>query len=65
MQSYAQIVDPPLTIDDLETLGVRLELPEGWGYQARVLTDDSELIADGLAYVINDDFGNSYQKVTP
>lgn len=63
MQSYAQIVDPTLTIADLETLGERLELPEGWRYQARVLTSNSKLIADGLAFVINDDFGNSYQKV--
>ncbi|MEZ4657407.1 MAG: hypothetical protein R2911_07530 [Caldilineaceae bacterium] len=33
MQSYAQIVDPTLTIADLETLGERLALPEGWRYQ--------------------------------
>lgn len=65
MQSYSQIADPTLTIDDLETLGERLELPEGWSYEARVLTEDSELKADGLAYVINDDLFNSYQKVTP
>ena len=56
MQSYAQFIDPTLTIDDLETLGERLELPEGWHYQARVLTEDSKLKVDGLAYVINDDF---------
>ena len=63
MQSYAQIVDPTLTIADLETLGERLDLPEGWSYQSRVLTEESKLIADGLAYVINDELGNSYQKV--
>lgn len=65
MQSYSQIIDPTLTIADLETLGERLDLPEGWSYQAKVLTEDSKLIADGLAYVINDDLGSSYQKVTP
>lgn len=65
MQSYAQINDPTLTIEDLETLGERLELPEGWHYQARVLSENSELKADGLAYIINDDFGNTYQKVMP
>ncbi len=65
MQSYAQIVDPTLTIDDLEMLGERLELPEDWRYQTRVLSEKSELIANGLAYVISDDFGNTYQKVTP
>lgn len=65
MQSYAQLMDPTLTIDGLETLGDRLELPEGWQYEARVLSEESRLEADGLAYVINDELGNSYQKVTP
>lgn len=65
MQSYAQIAEPTLTIADLETLGNRLALPRGWTYQARVLTEDSPLKADGLAYVINDNLYNSYQKVTP
>lgn len=65
MQSYAQIADPTLTIADLETLGTRLKLPPGWTYQARTLTEDSELKADGLAYVINDDLYNSYQQVLP
>lgn len=63
MQSYAQMIDPTLTTDDLERLGDRLTLPEGWRYEARILTEESLLIADGLAFVINDDFGNSYQKV--
>lgn len=64
MQSYSQIVDPTLTIADLETLGERLDLPEGWRYEARILAENSDLKADGLAYVINDDLLNSYQKVT-
>ena len=63
MQSYSHIVDDTLTIDDLETLGDRLELPEGWSYEARVLSEDSALIADGLAFVLNDDLMNSYQKI--
>lgn len=64
MQSYTHSIDPTLTIDDLETLGDRLELPEGWRYQARVLSEDSQLMADGLAFVINDNFLNAYQKVS-
>ncbi len=40
-----------------------MELPDGWSYKARVLAKDSNLIADGLAYVINENLGNSYQKV--
>ena len=63
MQSYAHIIDPTLTIDDLETLGDRLDLPEGWSYEARVLSEDSQMIADGLAFVLSDDLLNSYQKL--
>jgi hypothetical protein len=65
MQSYAQDVDPTLTIDDLEALGDRLDLPEGWSYQARVLEADSVVVVDGLAYVIHDDLLNGYMKVMP
>lgn len=64
MQSYAQITDPKLTIADLETLGSRLKLPEGWTYRARKLDADVLLEANGHAYVINDDFYNAYQRVT-
>ena len=64
MQSYAHIIDPTLTIDDLETLGDWLDLPEGWSYEARVLSEDSEMIADGLAFVLNDNLMNSYQKLS-
>ena len=64
MQSYSRIVDPSLTIDDLETLGARLTLPEGWSHEARVLVEEERLTADGLAFVINEDPGNLYQRVT-
>ena len=63
MQSYSHIVDDTLTIDDLETLGDRLDMPEGWSYEARALSEDSALIADGLAFVLNDELMNSYQKI--
>lgn len=65
MQSYSQMVDPTLVIDDLEMLGERLDLPKGWSYHVRVLDNDSELKADGMAYMINDEFFNAYMKVTP
>ncbi|GAB6110081.1 hypothetical protein [Fusibacter bizertensis] len=64
MQSYSQQIDPTLTIDRLENLGSSLKLPEGWQYIASVLKEDSILKANGEAYVINDELGNSYQKVT-
>lgn len=64
MQSYAQIKDKNLTLDDLASLGSRLSLPEGWTYSTRSLDEDYELVTTGLAYVINDDFYNSYQRRT-
>lgn len=64
MQSYAQIKDKTLTIDDLATLESKLALPEGWTYSTRTLTEDFELITTGLAYVINDDLYNAYQRRT-
>ena len=65
MQSYAQIADAKFTLAALETLGASLKLPKGWSYRTRVLTEDVELKAQGLAYVINDNLYNSYQKVLP
>jgi len=64
MQSYAQIQDKNLTIDGLASLGSKLALPEGWTYATRTPTEDFELPSNGLAYVINDDLYNSYQRRT-
>ena len=63
MQAASQIVDADLTIDKLEYLGDRLELPEGWTYRARVLEEDSILDSNGLATIVQDEFLNTYQKV--
>jgi hypothetical protein len=63
MQAASQIIDPDLTIDKLEHLGNRLELPEGWSYRARVLEEDSVLHSNGMATIIQDEFVNTYQKV--
>jgi hypothetical protein len=62
MQSYAQIADPKLTMDGLAGLGSRLKLPKGWRFSTRTLEADYALKADGVAYVINDDLYNSYQR---
>jgi hypothetical protein len=64
MQSYSQIVDTDLTIEQLPALGGVLDLPAGWTYSARVLTADLVLAAEGTAYVINDNLYNSYQRRT-
>ncbi|MBB3773138.1 hypothetical protein FHS55_003769 [Angulomicrobium tetraedrale] len=65
MQSYAQIVDPALTYDDLATLGPRLKLPAGWSYTTRTPDTDLMMVAHGKAIVIQDNFKNTYQKVVP
>jgi hypothetical protein len=64
MQSYAQIVDQNLKIDDLDRLNEQLKPPKGWLYRVRVLEKDSILKADGVAYVLQDELQNSYQKQT-
>lgn len=63
MQSYSTIIDPGLTIEALENLGPRLRLPEGWSYSARLLDAESILVSNGMAIVVNDELGNTYQKV--
>jgi hypothetical protein len=61
MQSWSQMVDPDMNLDDLPGLGRRLSLPQGWRYDSRVL--DAELRVDTsttIAVVTQDDQANSY-----
>jgi hypothetical protein len=62
MQSYSLIVDPRLTMAQLSTLGSRLKLPKGWQYRVRVPTENLVLSVNGTAYVLQDEFQNSYQR---
>ena len=62
MQSYSQIADPNLSMNDLAQLAARLKLPDGWKYTVQTLTQDLVLQAQGKAYVIQDNFYNSYQR---
>ena len=62
MQSYSQIVNPALSMRDLPVLGEQLKLPAGWTYRSRVLDQDLSLVANGLAYVLQDNLSNSYQR---
>ncbi|MEO1653859.1 MAG: hypothetical protein AAFU64_09955 [Bacteroidota bacterium] len=62
MQSYSQNIDPGLQLEDLVTLGRRLNLPPGWSFKTRVLEDDFVLESqDGFAELISDDLENAYQ----
>jgi|GEM_PF-200199 len=63
MQSYALIQDPDLTMQDLASLGDRLELPEGWSYTAQILEQDLQLgLAAEGAIVVQDELENTYQR---
>ncbi|OBR65730.1 hypothetical protein A7K91_14305 [Paenibacillus oryzae] len=62
MQSASREVDQTLSLTDLDDLGSRLDLPDGWIYRVRVLEEDVTYHIDGIADVIQDEFQNSYQK---
>ncbi len=64
MQTYAQIVDPDLEIEALPELGSRLQLPDGWRFDAVTPDVDLVLEADGAATVVQDDLMNTYQLAT-
>ena len=62
MQSYSQIVNPNLVMSDLPDLAKQLKLPSGWTYKSKVLDQELSLIANGIAYVLQDNLSNSYQR---
>jgi len=65
MQTYSQVVDANLTLDDLPGLASRLKLPDGWRYETRTLTEP--LVVDTTtrdANVLQDDLTNSYSLQT-
>lgn len=62
MQSYSHIVDDTLTYDGLADLGATLRLPDGWTYSTRMLDEPLDNVADGTAYVVQDDLSNSYMR---
>ncbi len=65
MQTWSQVVDPNLSRADLPGLASRLNLPEGWSYQPRVLTDTLRVdTTTRPAHVTQDDLTNSYSLVT-
>ena len=63
MQSMSQMNDPSLQLHNLRSLDERLELPEGWSFSTRVLTEPLQLTANDIARVVTDDFSNTYQLV--
>jgi hypothetical protein len=65
MQEYTKVVDPTLTIDNLDQVGSKLKkLPAGWTFETKVLTKDLSLDTrrTGLwASIIRDELGNTYE----
>lgn len=64
MQSYSTQLNPSLTLDGLPTLAQSLTLPAGWQFGTQTLDEQLNLVTGGTAYVVNDNFANSYQKRT-
>ncbi len=61
MQTWSQVADPNLSRADLPGLASRLNLPEGWSYQPRVLPDTLRVdTTTRPAHVTQDDLTNSY-----
>lgn len=61
MQTWSQVVDKNLTLEDLADLSARLQLPAGWRYETRTLTNP--LTVDTTtrdAHVTQDELTNSY-----
>jgi len=64
MQSYSQLVDKNLTYRDLPGLGCLLTLPPGWSYSWKKLTQTLNLNSNGLAYIVNDNLFDTYQRIS-
>ena len=61
MQTWSQVVDTKLGLHDLPGLGRRLNLPEGWRYETRVLTERLSVDTSTQdAHVMQDDLTNTY-----
>lgn len=64
MQSYSRRLLIDQSMSDLPNLGSVLDLPVGWEFDVRVLSGNLELRSDGTAILVQDEFENTYQKVS-
>jgi hypothetical protein len=61
MQTWSQIVDKGLALDDLAGLASRLNPPSGWRYETRTLTEPLTVdTTKTVAHVMQDELTNSY-----
>jgi hypothetical protein len=64
MQSFSQQKDPSLTLALLPSLANKLELPAGWKFGSRMLTEDLKIVTvKNPAQVLQDNLGNSYSMI--
>ena len=66
MQAYAHYVDPTQSVDTLPQLGNVLAMPEGWTFEVDLDPSDALRLgtgAENVAVVLQDELGNTYQRV--
>lgn len=62
MQSCRAPFDEAQMMESLAGLGSRLQLPQGWTFRTRTLTEELRVVAvDGVARVTTDELRNTYQ----
>ena len=61
MQTWSQVVDKSLTLDDLAGLASRLNPPNGWRYETHTLSEPLTVdTTKTVAHVLQDELTNSY-----
>jgi hypothetical protein len=64
LQVFTKAKDPTLSIETLDQLGAKLQLPEGWKFEIKVLDKDLSLqprnVPGTEAYIMRDNLGNTY-----
>lgn len=64
MKSVSLILEPTQTYEGMKDLGTRLNPPAGWSFRAVTLGQDLVLTPDqGTARIMQDEFGNTYDRV--
>lgn len=65
LQVFTKAKDKTLSMETLDQLGGKLQLPEGWKFEVKVLDRDLSLqprqVPDSEAYIMRDNLGNTYQ----
>lgn len=64
MKSMSNVQDPDQKFEDLEKLGSRLKLAEGWKFRTKILKKDLVFTTDnGKTMITQDDIDNTYDRV--